>query len=76
MCAAIKRHGPAVVPFRFEHGSFLRQAEFAPVSHRNGRFSYACACAWTAGRIYRNEAIRFPVSPPADEKGLRMEIFA
>jgi predicted RNase H-like nuclease len=36
----------------------------------------ACACAWTAGRIFRGDAIRFPDRPPLDAKGLRMEIIA
>jgi predicted RNase H-like nuclease len=36
----------------------------------------ACACAWTAARILKGEAIRFPAAPPADAKGLRMEIWA
>jgi predicted RNase H-like nuclease len=34
----------------------------------------ACACAWTAARIFRGEAIRFPDAPPLDAKGLRMEV--
>jgi predicted RNase H-like nuclease len=36
----------------------------------------ACACAWTAARILKGEAIRFPDAPPLDAKGLRMEILA
>jgi len=36
----------------------------------------ACACAWTAARIFRGEAIRFPDFPPLDPTGLRMEILA
>jgi predicted RNase H-like nuclease len=36
----------------------------------------ACACAWTAARIFKGEAIRFPETPPLDPKGLRMEILA
>lgn len=36
----------------------------------------ACACAWTAARILKAEAIRFPDAPPVDSKGLRMEILA
>jgi predicted RNase H-like nuclease len=39
-------------------------------------FLDACACAWTAARIFRGEAIRFPDTPPLDIKGLRMEILA
>lgn len=36
----------------------------------------ACACAWTAARRVRGEAKRFPDSPPHDERGLAMEIWA
>jgi predicted RNase H-like nuclease len=36
----------------------------------------ACACAWTAARIVRGEALRFPDAPPLDARGLRMEILA
>ena len=39
-------------------------------------FLDACACAWTAARILRGEAIRFPETPPLDARGLRMEILA
>ncbi len=37
----------------------------------------ACACAWTARRVLRGEAVRFPQdAPPIDPHGLRMEIWA
>lgn len=36
----------------------------------------ACACAWTAARIARGAATRFPEDPPVDANGLRMEIWA
>lgn len=36
----------------------------------------ALACAWTAGRALRGEAVRFPADPPCDARGLRMEILA
>jgi predicted RNase H-like nuclease len=36
----------------------------------------ACACAWTAGRVLRGEARRFPAAPMVDGRGLRMEIWA
>lgn len=39
-------------------------------------FLDACACAWTAARIHRGEARRFPGDPPLDARGLRMEIWA
>jgi predicted RNase H-like nuclease len=36
----------------------------------------ACACAWSAARFLKGDALRFPESPPLDPKGLRMEILA
>ena len=36
----------------------------------------ACACAWTARRVFRGEAHRFPDRPRIDPRGLRMEIWA
>jgi predicted RNase H-like nuclease len=36
----------------------------------------ACAVAWTARRILRGEARRFPDEPMLDPRGLRMEIWA
>jgi predicted RNase H-like nuclease len=35
----------------------------------------ACACAWTARRVLRGEAHRFPDEPRIDPRGLRMEIW-
>lgn len=35
----------------------------------------ACAAGWTALRIVKCEAVRFPSDPPRDQKGLRMEIW-
>lgn len=35
----------------------------------------AAACSWTAVRIARGEACRFPAEPPIDARGLRMEIW-
>lgn len=35
----------------------------------------AMACSWSAARIVRGEARRFPEMPQIDEKGLRMEIW-
>lgn len=39
-------------------------------------FLDACACAWTARRVLRGEAHRFPDEPMIDPKGLRMQIWA
>lgn len=36
----------------------------------------ACACAWSAARILKGTAIRFPADPPVDARGLRQEIWA
>jgi len=36
----------------------------------------AFACLWTARRVSRGEARRFPQDPPTDTRGLRMEINA
>ena len=36
----------------------------------------ACACAWTALRVLRGEALCFPASPPRDARGLRQVIWA
>ncbi len=35
----------------------------------------ACACSWSAARILRGNALRFPDPPPLDARGLRMEIW-
>jgi predicted RNase H-like nuclease len=36
----------------------------------------ACACAWTARRVFRGEAQCFPDEPRRDPRGLRMQIWA
>lgn len=38
-------------------------------------FLDAAVCAWTAARILQGTARRFPIEPPRDAKGLRMEIW-
>ncbi len=55
---------------------FLRETKFRPKEAGADDFLDACACAWTAARIHRGEAFRFPQVPPLDAKGLRMEILA
>jgi predicted RNase H-like nuclease len=35
----------------------------------------AAACSWSAARVARGEARRFPTDPPRDARGLRMEIW-
>jgi predicted RNase H-like nuclease len=57
-------------------GAFLSQAMVQRGEARADDVLDACACAWTAARIFRGEAIRFPDAPPLDAKGLRMEILA
>jgi predicted RNase H-like nuclease len=39
-------------------------------------FVDACAAAWTAERIFRGEAIRFPAAPDLDDRGFDMAIWA
>lgn len=38
-------------------------------------FLDACACAFTAARIAKGEAVQMPQDPPRDARGLRMEIW-
>lgn len=53
---------------------FLERIEF-PRSHAGADdLLDACATCWTANRLARNRASRFPVNPPCDDRGLRMEI--
>jgi predicted RNase H-like nuclease len=54
---------------------FLEAHSFPPAQAAPDDFLDACACAWTAGRILRGEAHRFPDDPLTDPKGLRMEIW-
>ena len=56
--------------------SFLREARFPRSQAGTDDVLDACACSWTAARIFRNEAISFPAQFPVDAKGLRMAIFA
>ena len=56
--------------------SFLREARFPRSQAGTDDVLDACACSWTAARIFRGEAIRFPAQVPVDAKGLRMAIFA
>ena len=56
---------------------FLQQHLFRVSEAGEDDFLDACACAWTAGRVLRGEARRFPDGDPiTDPKGLRMEIWA
>lgn len=56
--------------------AFLSETQFRGGEAGADDFLDACACAWTAARIFRGDAIRFPPSPPLDRRGLRMEILA
>ena len=56
--------------------SFLREARFPRSQAGTDDVLDACACAWTAARIFRGEAISFPSQFSVDAKGLRMAIFA
>ena len=55
--------------------SFLREARFPRSQAGCDDVLDACACSWTAARIFRNEAISFPAQFPVDTRGLRMAIF-
>jgi predicted RNase H-like nuclease len=57
-------------------GSFLDEARFLRSQTGSDDLLDACACAWTAARIFRGGAISFPADVPVDAKGLRMAIFA
>jgi predicted RNase H-like nuclease len=57
----------------FPH-EFLHKRHFRPAEAGEDDFLDACACAWSARRILRGEAHRFPDEPMVDPKGLRMEI--
>jgi predicted RNase H-like nuclease len=57
--------------------AFLAARPFRPSDAGEDDFLDACACAWTARRVLRHEALRFPEDGgPADPRGLRMEIWA
>jgi predicted RNase H-like nuclease len=56
--------------------SFLGEARFPRSQAGCDDMLDACACSWTAARIFRSEAISFPAHVPVDPKGLRMAIFA
>ena len=56
---------------------FLTGHRFPASKAGEDDFLDACACAWTARRVLRGEAIRFPdADPPTDATGLKMEIWA
>jgi len=56
--------------------AFLDETRFAAAQAGMDDFLDACACAWTAARVQRGQARRFPDDPPRDGRGLRMEILA
>ncbi len=56
--------------------SFLREARFPRSQAGTDDVLDACACSWTAARIFLGQAISFPAQVPVDAKGLRMAIFA
>lgn len=55
--------------------AYLEAHQFRPSQAGPDDVLDACACAWTARRILRGEARRFPDAPFVDPKGLRMEIW-
>jgi predicted RNase H-like nuclease len=56
--------------------SFLAERRFKLSHAGEDDFFDACACTWTARRVLRGEARRFPDAPMIDPRGLRMEIWA
>jgi predicted RNase H-like nuclease len=54
---------------------FLAARRFKTAQAGEDDFLDACACAWTARRVLRREAHRFPDEPRVDSRGLRMEIW-
>jgi predicted RNase H-like nuclease len=55
---------------------FLTERRFRAAEAGEDDLLDACACAWTARRVLRGEAWRFPDEPMIDPRGLRMEIWA
>lgn len=56
--------------------SFLTTRIGSYKEHSRDDLPDACAAAWTAERIFRKEAIRFPAKPKPDDCGLDMAIWA
>jgi predicted RNase H-like nuclease len=56
--------------------SFLTTRIGSYKEHSRDDLTDACAAAWTAERILKKEAIRFPVEPDLDDCGLDMAIWA
>ena len=56
--------------------AFLERTHFRRTDAGADDLLDACACAWTALRIVRGEAMTFPAEPPLDARGLRQEIRA
>lgn len=56
--------------------SFLAAHRFRASQAGEDDLLDACACAWTARRVLRGEAHRFPDEPRIDPRGLRMQIWA
>ena len=56
--------------------AFVDSRPFRPSQAGADDLIDACACAWTAARVWRGAAVRFPAVPDVDANGLRMEIWA
>ena len=54
---------------------WLTPGRLRELSARTDDVLDALACAWSAARIARNEAVTLPDHPPLDVRGLRMEIW-
>jgi predicted RNase H-like nuclease len=56
--------------------SFFSESFGKPKQHSRDDLLDACAAAWTAERILKNKAIRFPETSVADDLGIDMAIWA
>ncbi|MGA7323626.1 MAG: DUF429 domain-containing protein [Rhodomicrobium sp.] len=77
-----RKHPPGLQQRRsllISHGfsaTFLDETKFPNVQAGADDLLDACACSWTAARIYKGAAITFPEQADRDTKGLVMQIFA
>jgi predicted RNase H-like nuclease len=76
LCEPKKVRGRRHLPGLEQRRALLLAHGFSAALAGPGDFLDACACAWSAARFLKGDALRFPESPPLDPKGLRMEILA
>ena len=77
-----RKHPPGLQQRRsllVSHGfsvTFLSETKFPNLQAGADDLLDACACSWTAARIYKGDAIASPKQVARDAKGLVMQIFA